>query len=99
MLVHFPVEETGKARKLSRPWHGPYRVVSVADLDVCASKVLFPQKGAIQVHQSRVKLCPPEFLIGFYWYGGKGPLPNVHPGGSLLCWRRSQQSWRNPQFR
>ena len=78
VLVHFPAEETGKARKLSRPWHGPYRVVSVADPDVCASKVFFPQEGAIQVHQSRVKVCPPDFQGGFYWYGGKGPLPK-HP--------------------
>ncbi len=26
VLVKFPREETGKQRKLSRPWHGPYRV-------------------------------------------------------------------------
>ena len=24
VLVHFPQDETGTARKLSRPWHGPY---------------------------------------------------------------------------
>ena len=51
----------------------------MADPDVCASKVFFPQEGAIQVHQSRVKVCPPEFPGGFYWYGGKGPLPKRPP--------------------
>ena len=39
VLVHFPSDETGKARKLSRPWHGPYRVVAVANPDVQVSKV------------------------------------------------------------
>ena len=37
VLVRFPQEEQGKNRKLSRPWHGPYRVTSVtksADVDV-----------------------------------------------------------------
>ena len=28
VLVYFPQDETGKTRKLSLPWHGPYRVVS-----------------------------------------------------------------------
>ena len=26
-----------------------------------------------------MKLCPPEFPGGFYWYGGKGPLPKRPP--------------------
>ena len=25
VLIHFSHEETGRLRKLSRPWHGPYR--------------------------------------------------------------------------
>ena len=28
VLVYFPQDETGKNRKLSQPWHGPYRIVS-----------------------------------------------------------------------
>jgi hypothetical protein len=27
VLVRFPQEESGKQRKLSRPWHGPYQIV------------------------------------------------------------------------
>ena len=39
-MVHFPQEETGMARKLSRPpWHGPYQVKSVDDPDVTVNKV------------------------------------------------------------
>ena len=28
VLVYFPQDETGKTRKLSQPWHGPYRIIS-----------------------------------------------------------------------
>ena len=32
VLVHFAYQETGKMRKLSQPWHGPYRIVARDDL-------------------------------------------------------------------
>ena len=57
--------------KLSRPWHGPYRVVSRSDPDISAKKLFFPEDPAIQVHQSRVRKCPSAFPKDFYWYGGK----------------------------
>ena len=44
VLIRFPHEESGHIRKLSRPWHGPYRIQSVNDPDVTATKVYFPQK-------------------------------------------------------
>ena len=28
ILIHFPQDENGKYCKLSRPWHGPYRIIS-----------------------------------------------------------------------
>lgn len=70
VLVRFPQEETGRWRKLSRPWHGPYRITERNDPDVTVIKVYFPEEGAIQVHQNRVCVCPPEMPTGFYWYGG-----------------------------
>ena len=48
ILIRFPQEETGKRRKLSRPWHGPYRITALTQTDVTAVKVDFPQEGAIQ---------------------------------------------------
>ena len=62
-------------RKLSRPWHGPYRVTALREPDTSVSKVYQPQSPAIYVHQSRVKPCPCNFPAGFYWHGGnnKGP--------------------------
>ena len=66
ILVKFPCDESGKQRKLSRPWHGPYRVVSTAGPDVTAQKVYFPEDGQIQIHQSRVSDCPPGFPAGVW---------------------------------
>ena len=71
VLVRFPHEEQGKLRKLSRPWHGPYRVVSQDDPDISVVKVYFPQEPVIQVHQTRVCPCPVAFPPGYYWYGHK----------------------------
>ena len=42
VLVKFPQEETGKNRKLSRLWHGPYRVIETRSPDVTAVKVYAP---------------------------------------------------------
>ena len=78
-MVKFPADETGRLRKLSRPWHGPYRITALNGPDVSVSKVYYPQEGGIQVHQSRVKPCPPNFPAGFYWYGGKRRGPGRPP--------------------
>eukprot|EP00731_Ephydatia_muelleri_P015595 Em0009g19a len=79
IMVRFPQDESGKSRKLSRPWHGPYRVQSCDSPDVVASKVYFPEEGTIQVHQTRSTPCYPGFPNGFYWYGKKQTraLPSV----------------------
>ena len=68
-----------KRIKLSQPWHGPYRVVSCDDPNI--AKVYFPDEGTIQVHQSRVCICPVEFPAGYYWYGSK-----CHSDGTLPRW-------------
>eukprot|EP00731_Ephydatia_muelleri_P016088 Em0009g512a len=69
ILIKFPHEESGKNRKLSHPWHGPYRLLSCTDTDVVAAKVYFPDEGHIQVHQNRTTICPRDFPNGYYWYG------------------------------
>ena len=47
ILIRFPHEETGAKRKLSRPWHRPYRITSIEQPDGTAIKVYFPQEQAI----------------------------------------------------
>ena len=69
--MRFPQEEVGKMRKLSRPWHGPYCVLSKEEPDITVAKVYFPQDKTIRVHMSRVTPCPSELPPGFYWYGTK----------------------------
>ena len=66
VLVKFPQEETGRMHKLSRPWHGPYRVVDRRDPDLTVVKVYSPQDGQIKIHQNRVAPCPPELPSGFF---------------------------------
>ena len=79
ILVYFPQEECGRNRKLSRPWHGPYRVLSKRDPNLTCAKVYFPQHGELHVHQSRTCPCPPDFPAGFYWYGTKRKGPGRPP--------------------
>ena len=61
VLIRFPSEETGRFRKLSQPWHGPYRITSCNDMNVTTVKMYFPLETAIQVHQLRIKPCPVGF--------------------------------------
>ena len=79
VMVRFPHEESGHLRKLSRPWHGPYRISAVKNPDITALKIYFPQEPPIQVHQSRVCSCPSGFPGGFYWYGNKQRSPGKIP--------------------
>jgi len=38
------MDEVGRYHKLSRPWHGPYRVVEKRDPDIIVCKVYFREK-------------------------------------------------------
>ena len=69
VLIRFPAEETGARRKLSHPWHGPYRVTHLDHQNATAVKVYFPQEDSLQVHLSRVRPTPSDFPAGYYWYG------------------------------
>ena len=79
IMIYFPQEESGADRKLSRPWHGPYRVVSSSETGVTAVKVYRLDESTIQVHQSRVCRCPEAFPAGFYWYGPRRSKPGRPP--------------------
>ena len=74
VLVYFPQDETGKSRKLSHPWHGPYQIISRDDPDITVTKNYFPDDPSIQIYQSRVQHCP-SFPTEFYWYGTKRSKP------------------------
>jgi len=77
-MIHFPQEQTGKLRKLSRPWNGLYHVISRDDPDITVVKIS-PNEPSIQVHQSKVNKCPPSLPNDFYWYGWKHSKPGRPP--------------------
>lgn len=79
VLVKFPQEESGRLRKLSRPWHGPYRILSLDLPDATVTKVYHPKEEPLQVHLTRIRPCPPMFPHGFYWYGGTQYSPGKIP--------------------
>ena len=76
--MYFPRDEVGRNRKLSRPWHGPYRVIGKKDPDITPCKVYFPDVKSIQVYQTRIQPCPVNFPAGYYWYGSRRVGPG-HP--------------------
>ena len=79
VLVYFPKDEVGRNRKLSRPWHGPYRIIEKRDPDITLCKVYFPEEKSIQVHQTRIQPCPMNFPAGYYWYGSRRVGPGRPP--------------------
>ena len=55
-------------RKVSYPWHGPYRVVEVTNTGVMAQQVYNSEGDQIHVDFHHVSRCPPNFPAGYYWY-------------------------------
>ena len=84
VLVKMPSAETGRNRKLSQPWYGPYRVISFDETNVTMEKVYRTQDNSIYIHRSRVTLYPTGLPPGYYWYGRKHSCPGNPP-----CWSRS----------
>ena len=64
VLIRFPSDETGKQRKLSRSWHGPYRVMTINNTNLMATKVYFPCEDTIKVHRALAKPCSEGFMAG-----------------------------------
>lgn len=94
VLIRFPQEESGKQRKLSRPWHGPYRVVEVG---IAAQRVYTSKNDIIRVHMDRVTRCPLTFPSGYYWYGdcrhGPGRPPRLSLMGPQIDQVMIPQTW------
>ena len=76
-LIRFPQDKTGGLRKLSRPWHGPYRVTEVTG--ITAERVYTSNHNPIHVHLSRVSKCLPNFPAGHFWYGDRRNGPGRSP--------------------
>ena len=60
VMVHMPAEVQGKTWKLARPFHGPYRVLTVTDTNAEVRLVDQPASEPIFVHLNRVRPCHPQ---------------------------------------
>ena len=76
-----------KEQKLSRPWHGPYRVATQTNPDVCVDKVYSPHHGKIRLHQSRVKPAFQTFLQD-----------STNTGVDVVAWLAALLSGLHPQW-
>ncbi len=61
-----PEERTGEARKLNRPYHGPYRVVSINLNNAHICRVDKPQEEPILVALECLRRCPKEVADEFW---------------------------------
>ena len=68
VMVYMPLEKQGKARKVARPYYGPYRVLQVTPSNVQVRLVDKPTAQAIFVSLDRVRRCYPE-LKNVSWSG------------------------------
>ena len=55
-----PTEQQGKTWNLSRPFHGPYRVLNVTDTNVEVWFIDRPKDDSMFVHINRVRRCYPQ---------------------------------------
>ena len=79
VLVHMPHEVRGNAWKFARPFHGPYRVVSLTPTNAEVRLVDQPNDDSIFVSLNRVRRCYDE-------------LPNVSWSGKQSSKRRRSKA-------
>ena len=60
VMVYMPHETSGKDRKLSLPYHGPYRVIDIRGNCVSLTPVDNPDKEPILVNMDRIVPCHAE---------------------------------------
>ena len=58
VFLYKPAEKTGESRKLSRPFHGPYRLLDVGPNTARISRVDRPEDDPLLVSVSRLRRCP-----------------------------------------
>ena len=71
VLIHFPQEESGKQRKLSRLWHGLYHIIAKNDPDVTMIKSLFSRRRANPSSPVQSVELPTSLPAGLFWVIGK----------------------------
>ena len=70
VMVHMQGEVQGKAWKLARPFHGPYRVIALTPNNVEVSLIDKPKDQSIFISLNRIRLCYDE-MEDTTWTGPK----------------------------
>ena len=70
-MVFMPSDVTGKDKKLARPYHGPFRIINLTQMNAEVQLVEHPKDQTIFVAIDRLWRCYPE-LSGSSWTGQKG---------------------------
>ena len=60
VFVYMPAARSGKAYKLSRPFHGTFRIITMHDNGVDVRRVDRPQDATIRVPFARLRICSTE---------------------------------------
>ncbi len=68
-MILMPGEVKGKAWKLARPFHGPYRILSLTPNNAEVVLVDRPKDSSIFVSLDRVRLYYPELEDDVSWTG------------------------------
>lgn len=76
VMVHMPSELQGKTWKFARPFHGPFRVLTVTPTNAEVRLVDEPKSDSMFVSLTRVRPCSEE-LPDLSWRGSS-PKKYVH---------------------
>ena len=74
VMVYMPGEVRGKAWKLARPYHGPYRVLSLTPTNAEVRLIDRPNEKSIFIPLDRVRPCYPE-MADTVWTGHHSKRP------------------------
>ena len=66
VFVYMPAAKSGKAYKLARAFHGPYRVVEVVENGLLVRPIDKPRDTPIRVALNRVRCCPKQIPDEFW---------------------------------
>ena len=69
VMVYMPGDVAGKAWKLARPYHGPYRVISLTPTNAEVRLIEKPNDPTLFVTISRLRKCYPEIPVDASWTG------------------------------
>ena len=69
-MVYMPGDVSGKSWKLARPYHGPFRILSVTPTNAEVQLIEKPEEPSLFVALSRLRRCYPE-MTDASWTGRK----------------------------